>query len=219
MCFAVDERALIPRPETEELVDWIAAEMEVRMREGRQDPLRRTWRILDIGTGSGCIPIALKKKLPEAEVWALDLSAAALELARHNATVLGAEIAFVERDIFDRGGWDSLPAFDLIVSNPPYVPEGDKAAMHRNVLDHEPHLALFVTGDDPLLFYREIAAFAKSRLDPGGLLFFEIHERMGAGIRTLLKRAGYTRVEVRQDMQGKERMSKGESPAPADTGA
>lgn len=212
MPFLVDESVLIPRPETEELVEWICENAVSRVRLNENSDPSDPFRILDIGTGSGCIAVSLAKRLPQAEVWAMDVSKKALELAERNAHALGAGIRFVQMDILDPAAWDSLPVFDLIVSNPPYVLLADKQEMRNNVLAHEPHLALFVEGDDPLLFYRTIAAFAERRLAPGGLLFFEIHERMGDLMLDLLHESGFTGLEVRRDLQEKPRMTKALKP-------
>lgn len=192
----VDAHVLIPRPETEELVEWMVQQLRTAA----------SVRILDIGTGSGCIPVALKKQLPQAVVSALDVSAGALAVARRNAAEQQTEIHFYEADILQEANWAALPLFDVIVSNPPYIKESEQATMHQNVLAHEPHLALFVPDQDALLFYRTIAAFAQQHLVPGGSLFFEINEALGADTVQLLAAAGFMDVELRQDMQGKDRM-------------
>lgn len=192
----VDQRVLIPRPETEELTEWVISDLKAR---------NRPVQVLDIGTGSGCIPISIKKRIPQASVWAIDISAGALEVARKNAESLSADVQFIQLNILDEAKWDSLPVFDVIVSNPPYIPEHNKAAMHRNVVDHEPALALFVPDTDALLFYRKIAAFAKTHLAANGALFFEIHEELGAPVLDLLQGIGF-RAELRKDMQQKDRM-------------
>jgi len=159
MEFEVNPSVLIPRPETEELVILVLEDLD-RHRQGMSKKLR----ILDIGTGSGCIAISLKKKLPMAEVTALDVSEGALEVARRNAVSNQVELNFLLMDILDRSQWPSLPEFDLIVSNPPYVTLAEKEAMLPNVLDHEPHNALFVPDEDPLIFYKAIASFAKDKI-------------------------------------------------------
>ncbi|MFT3824642.1 MAG: peptide chain release factor N(5)-glutamine methyltransferase [Chitinophagaceae bacterium] len=196
----VDENVLIPRPETEELVEWMIQEI--------RDP--KGMEILDIGTGSGCIPIALKKQLPGARVSACDVSEGALAVAKRNAADQQVTINFIQVDFLQATLWPQLPQVDVIVSNPPYIPLRDKATMHNNVLDHEPHLALFVPDNDALLFYRNIANFGLQQLNPGGKIFLEIHEDLGKAVCDLFTTKGFTRVELKKDMQGKERMVKAE---------
>lgn len=196
--FHVDKNVLIPRPETEELVEWIIDDTGTG---------NKNIRVLDIGTGSGCIPISLKKRMPAAEVWALDISEAALEVAKRNAATIGADIHFLQMDMLDPQQWTSLPVFDIIVSNPPYIPENNKAAMQPNVLQYEPSLALFVPDEDALLFYKAIAAFAKQHLQQNGTLYFEIHEDLGNAVAELLQAEGFS-AELKKDMQQKDRMVK-----------
>eukprot|EP01037_Dinobryon_pediforme_P007177 gene7177-7245_t len=172
LSFEVDPSVLIPRPETEELVEWIIE--SVPRNAGHQNR-----QILDIGTGSGCIAISLKKNLPEYGISAMDISPAALTTAKKNAAINNVEINFIEQDILSAKSLTSAP-YEIIVSNPPYVTQYDKTQMHRNVTDYEPHSALFVPEDDPLLFYSAIADFSINSLQPGGLLFFEINENLGA---------------------------------------
>jgi release factor glutamine methyltransferase len=203
--FYVDKNVLIPRPETEELVEWIGSEVRSMRSEVRTE--NPTVSIFDIGTGSGCIPISLKNKYPNAEVWACDISKEALAVAKKNAGALGTEIKFKQLDILDSEAWGQLPLFDIIVSNPPYIPEADKQTIHNNVLAHEPHLALFVPDNDALKFYRAIVLFGKSHLKKGGQLYFEIHENIGEAIMELLQWEGYT-AELKKDMQQKDRMIK-----------
>jgi release factor glutamine methyltransferase len=200
MKFYVDERVLIPRPETEELVELVVGSREPGA--GSQQPTK----VLDIGTGSGCIPIAVKKKLPEWEVWGADLSEDALVVARLNAKSLGTDIHFIQVDILEEKSRDVLPVFDIIVSNPPYIPLKDKAEMRENVLQHEPHLALFVSNEDPLLFYKEIVHFAKDHLSPGGRIFFEIHEKLASQVESILSSGNYLQIVLKQDMQSRDRM-------------
>jgi release factor glutamine methyltransferase len=195
----VDENVLIPRPETEELVQWI---VDVLGTKG-VDALT----ILDIGTGSGCIPVALKKKLPAANVYACDISAGALGVAKRNAAALGTDVHFVEADILNDADWRLLPQCDVIVSNPPYIPLKEKSQMAANVVAHEPALALFVGNDDPLVFYRAIAKFGKEKLNSSGNIFAEIHEDLARQAAEVFK--DYSSVEVKRDMQGKERMVRG----------
>ncbi len=192
--FKVNENVLIPRPETEELVEWMLETID------RRQPLR----ILDIGTGSGCMPITLSLQIPSAEIHAVDISEKALELARENAQRLGAEVRFFNLDILTV---ESLAKnYDVIVSNPPYVRLSEKNEMRGNVLKHEPDLALFVYDEDPLLFYRKIAALGKSALTENGMLFFEINENLAEPVREALSNLSYQNIEVRKDIYGKNRM-------------
>lgn len=193
MDLKVDRSVLIPRPETEELVDHI-----VKRYEGRSD-----LRILDIGTGSGAIAIALSRNLPFSEVSALDLSKDALMVAQSNAESLKARIKFIHADIFS---YTPAPSsFDIIVSNPPYIDESEKRDMERNVLDYEPHSALFVPDDNPLIFYSRIAETARTALVPGGTLWFEINPRHAEELCRLLKHENFTDIETIRDIHGKNR--------------
>lgn len=195
--FKVDQRVLIPRPETEELVDWII----------RQEGNRKV-SILDIGTGSGCIAVALATRLPGSGVWACDIQNEALEVAGNNAQNNGVKINFFSFDMLN--GQSALPGkFDVMVSNPPYVREGEKTFMRRNVLDYEPATALFVPDDDPLKYYRSIALLARKYLNDGGSLYLEINEYFPQEVVKLLKNAGLYAVEVKRDMGGKSRMVRG----------
>lgn len=194
--FYVDRNVLIPRPETEELVDWVIANCRFPI---------DTLSILDIGTGSGCIPVTLKRRLRKASVTAIDISEGALTVAKKNAAKLGAEVNFLQVDILDPVASASLESTDIIISNPPYIPENNKASMDPNVLDFEPHTALFVPDNDALLFYKAIVKFAHTKLNPGGLLFFEIHEDLGPDVISLLESEGFT-ATLKKDMQGKDRM-------------
>ena len=186
---------LIPRPETEELVDWTL--------KSRQ---KDACRILDVGTGSGCIPISLKKHWPKAHVMACDISQEALEIARMNAGLNQTEIAFFHLNILNPLLPDSFPKIDILISNPPYVTESEKAEMNDNVLKYEPAKALFVPDHDPLVFYRALATFGKKYLNPGGRLFWEINEAFGKECRALLKENGFSDVHLKKDLQGKNRM-------------
>jgi release factor glutamine methyltransferase len=192
---------LIPRPETEELVEFILSEVRNHKSEVSQ--------ILDIGTGSGCIAIALKKNLPDANVSAIDISDEALLIAKANAILNQTIVNFLRADILSpiSPKNKSEGTFDIIVSNPPYVRISEKEKMSKNVLDYEPHLALFVNDNDPLLFYKAIAEFALENLSPNGKLYFEINEALGAEIKKLLEEKGFKNVEVKKDMSGKERMT------------
>ncbi|WP_290540924.1 peptide chain release factor N(5)-glutamine methyltransferase [Alistipes sp.] len=192
--FAVREGVLIPRPETEELVDAIL----------REEPEAR--RLLDVGTGSGCIAASLALGMPGAEVFAVDISDEALVVAEENFQRLGAAVTLRKADALN-GLEEVFPErFDVIVSNPPYVPESDRAAMHPNVRDHEPGLALFVPDNDIIRFYRAIARAGRRMLTPGGRLWFEIYDRAAAEVAGMLGAEGYTHTEVREDLFGKQRM-------------
>lgn len=194
--FKVNPSVLIPRPETEELVAWIIDEHKKKQQIS----------ILDIGTGSGCIAVALAKHLVNATVYALDVSLEALSLAKENALTNDVNVEFIEADIFDWNFGDLQ--FDVIVSNPPYVRELEKEAMSANVLDHEPHLALFVKDDDALLFYRTITKVANKILKPNGQLYFEINESLGKDTNDLLSNSGFSNVELKKDHFQKDRMIK-----------
>lgn len=196
--FFVDKNVLIPRPETEELVEWIITNCRFPVDE---------LKILDIGTGSGCIPIALKRRIRKAEVWSCDVSEAALSVAKKNAITLGTEVNFLSPDFLDKNTWSQLPVFDIIVSNPPYVPVKDKETMQPNVLNYEPHTALFVPDNDALIFYKVIAEFGKKHLSKEGTIYLEIHEELGEATSELFQAAGY-KTELKKDMQGKDRMLK-----------
>ena len=193
----VDEHVLIPRPETEELADWLL-----------KDPLTKSTytSALDIGTGSGCIALALKKNAPWLSVHACDISAGAINVASKNAHSLAIDIQFHLLNILEASAWSTLPMVDIIVSNPPYIPLSNQAFMATNVLAHEPALALFVADEDPLQFYHAIASFALAKLSAQGKLFFEIHEEMGAAVTALLHQHGFTEVLLKKDLQGKDRM-------------
>ncbi|NQT77218.1 MAG: peptide chain release factor N(5)-glutamine methyltransferase [Bacteroidetes bacterium] len=198
--FEVDPSVLIPRPETEELLDWIIKDYA---KAGNH------LKLLDIGTGSGCIAITLKKTFPDAEVWAVDVSGEAIVLAADNAERLKTSIIFEEMDILDPHFRARLPEFNMIVSNPPYVTPSDLKKMRKNVTAHEPPLALFVEEKDPLIFYREIIVFSTKHLVHGGHLYFECNESNALEVVELLKKYGFKDIELRLDMRGKERMVRG----------
>lgn len=202
--FKVNEQVLIPRPETEELVDWIISVCSLRFSINSFDKENEV-SILDIGTGSGCIPITLKKHLPKAEVSTLDVSANAIAVAKENAEQIKVKIKFIEADILT---FKSEEKFDIIVSNPPYIRDLEKSDMHNNVLVYEPHLALFVRDENPLIFYKAIADFARTNLKSNGQLYFEINEYLGDKTVEMLAAKGFIDIELRQDMQGKDRMVK-----------
>lgn len=208
MKFKVNKNVLIPRPETEELVEWISREINTQyttLPAGRQ-MFNIQCSILDIGTGSGCIPIAIKKKISQAKVAAIDISSEALLTAKENAVALETDIEFILLDFLDEENWNVLGKYDIIVSNPPYVKQMEKETMHRRVTAHEPHLALFVPDNDALLFYRKLADFSLGHLAPGGNLFVEINESLGKEVEELFQKKGFKSVELKKDMQGKERM-------------
>ena len=194
--FTVNPAVLIPRPETEELVEWILKSFAFN----RQQTTNNGQLLLDIGTGSGCIAIALAKNLPEAQVFALDVSDKALETARLNAQRNAVQIKFISQNILETQKLDQQ--FDVIVSNPPYVRELEKA----NVLEHEPHLALFVADDDALLFYRKIGELAFDFLTPKGNLFVEINQYLGEDTLQLFRSIGFTNLELKKDLYGNDRM-------------
>lgn len=209
----VDNAVLIPRPETEELVDWIVQDVQQNYlytfeKIGARADKTNELRILDVGTGSGCIALALKKTLPLAEVWGCDVSDAALTTARRNGSVQDIRVDFVGLDFLNANQRQQLPVFNIIVSNPPYIPLQEKETMHTNVVAHEPHTALFVPNDDALLFYEAIANFALTNLHPNGYIYTEIHEDLGRNVSELFTTKGFKKVELKKDMQGKDRMVK-----------
>jgi len=197
----VNENVLIPRPETEELLDWIVE--DVLSSQGLQ-PEGMT--ILDIGTGSGCIALGLKKKFPLAEIYACDISEAALTVALQNAQSQNISLHLIKCNILQPDPMYELPKFSIIVSNPPHIPLSEKPGMQSNVLLYEPHLVLFVEDHDPLIFYEAIAGFAIKHLTATGALFVEIHEQMADGVKNLMVQKGFADIETRSDLQGKERM-------------
>ncbi|BDB55699.1 release factor glutamine methyltransferase [Flavobacterium ammoniigenes] len=192
--FEVNSAVLIPRPETEELVDWIIQSSKVQSK----------FKILDIGTGSGCIAIALAKNLPNAQVFALDVSEQALTTAKKNAEKNQVQLSFIHQSILETE--DLAQEFDIIVSNPPYVRELEKHEIKNNVLDNEPHLALFVEDNDALIFYRKIAQLAQKNLKLKGQLYFEINQYLGQETLNLLQEMGFKNYELRQDIYGNDRM-------------
>ena len=208
----VDNNVLIPRPETEELVDWVVKDVitagkDVFERRAFEADVTTQLKVLDVGTGSGCIALALKKAMPKAEVWGCDVSDGALNVARRNGSELDIRVDFQGVDFLDTAQQKSLPTVDIVVSNPPYIPLNNKDSMHPNVVAHEPHTALFVPDNNALVFYEALARFGHHRLHPGGSIYCEIHEDLGQNVLNLFTREGYT-TELRKDMQGKERMVK-----------
>lgn len=194
--FYVDKNVLIPRPETEELVEWIITNCKFPI---------DTLSILDIGTGSGCIPVTLKRRLGRAEVSSCDVSPEALKIATQNAKTMNVDINLIQLDFLSREERNKLPSFDIIVSNPPYVPEKDKLQMRPNVLNYEPATALFVPDNDPLVFYKAIADFGKDHLLKNGVIYTEIHKDLGSAVVELFESKGYS-TELKKDMQENERM-------------
>lgn len=194
--FEVDANVLIPRPETEELVDWILSDYK---KQTIEEP-----KILDIGTGSGCIAIALGKNISQADITAIDVSAEALALAQKNAIANGVDVTFICENILETQ--DLQMQFDIIVSNPPYVRILEKDEIKNNVLEYEPHLALFVDDHDALLFYKKIATLAQKNLKENGKLYFEINQYLGLVMIDLLTSMGFVGVELRKDIYGNDRM-------------
>ena len=221
----VNEHVLIPRPETEELVEWVVEDVRAKRYDVRsvedvrgtgyevrskksiniKHPISDIVHIIDIGTGSGCIAIALKKELADAEIFAIDVSEEALHVAKKNAENQNAPINFLQIDFLNEGSWASLPLFNIIISNPPYIPENEKSKLAKNVVDHEPHLALFVKNDDPLIFYKEIAFFAERHLKQTGKIFVEVHENYSKEVQQIFAGKNFT-TEIRKDIYGRERM-------------
>jgi release factor glutamine methyltransferase len=198
--FEVNSTVLIPRPETEELVDWIIS-------NNRKIEQSNTLKILDIGTGSGCIAISLAKNLPNAQVFALDVSEKALATAKKNAKLNDVDVTFLHQSILETE--DLEQEFDIIVSNPPYVRNLEKQEIKKNVLDNEPHLALFVEDNDALIFYRKIAELAQKNLTSSGQLYFEINQYLGKEMISLLETMNFKNIELRKDIYENDRMIKG----------
>jgi len=196
--FLVTKDTLIPRPETEELVEWVLQKLEFQKKEKTS--------ILDIGTGSGCIAISLAKKNKNLSVSAIDISKEAIEIAKQNAKLNEVNINFIEKDILLTKELET--SFDVIVSNPPYVRELEKVEIKNNVLQNEPHSALFVSDSNPLIFYSKIADLAKNHLTKNGLLFFEINQYLGQETKVMLSKKGFKNIELRKDLFGNDRMIK-----------
>ena len=197
--FIVKPGVLIPRPETEELVDWILKEIQFNKLSD--------FKLLDIGTGTGCIPISIKIKNPNSDVTGIDISDIALDIAKQNSIALNSDIQLIKSDMLNNDIKFEPQSFDIIVSNPPYITSSEKSSMHANVIENEPHIALFVTDENPLLFYRSIIQFALRYLKPKGLLFFEINEHLGDETIKLLNQHNFTTI-LRKDISGKDRMIK-----------
>jgi release factor glutamine methyltransferase len=200
MKLRVNESVLIPRPETEELVEWIIADIK---KTGNKEI-----SVFDIGTGSGCIPIAIRKKIPEVAVSAIDVSDDALQVAILNSIEQKVLVDFLHLDFLNEEEWNQLGKYNVIVSNPPYIKQSEEDSMRDNVLKFEPRMALFVPNEDPLLFYKRIAKFGRSHLKAGGTIYVEINEALGTEVVELFKENGFTEVILKKDMQGKDRMVK-----------
>ncbi|MEZ7498852.1 peptide chain release factor N(5)-glutamine methyltransferase [Flavobacterium sp. Arc3] len=198
--FEVNDDVLIPRPETEELVEWIIQSTMSEVTNTKRN-------VLDIGTGSGCIAISLAKAIPNAKVYAIDVSEKALAIAKRNAVLNQVNVTFITQNILETE--DLNRQFDIIVSNPPYVRNLEKQEIKKNVLDNEPHLALFVEDDDALIFYKKIAALAQKNLSDKGQLFFEINQYLGKDMVALLEKMNFKNIELRKDIYGNDRMIRG----------
>ncbi|MFV5688403.1 peptide chain release factor N(5)-glutamine methyltransferase [Flavobacterium sp. ZT3R25] len=205
--FEVNENVLIPRPETEELVDWIS-------KSNSKIERLKNLKILDIGTGSGCIAISLAKNIPNAQVFAIDVSEKALATAKKNANINTVNITFINQNILEVASLSAVEGlnqqFDIIVSNPPYVRNLEKEEIKKNVLENEPHLALFVEDNDALIFYRKIAELAQKNLSPNGQLYFEINQYLGKEMIGLLEKMNFKNIELRKDIYGNDRMIRSE---------
>jgi len=203
--FEVNPAVLIPRPETEELVEWIISYNQIHK---STNPLR----VLDIGTGSGCIAISLANNIPNAQVFAIDVSETALSTAKKNAEINEVNVTFIQKNILEVVSLSAVEGlnhkFDIMVSNPPYVRELEKQEIKKNVLDNEPHLALFVEDNDALLFYKKIAELAQKSLSQNGKLFFEINQYLGKEMIDLLEKMNFKNIELRKDIYGNDRMIK-----------
>jgi release factor glutamine methyltransferase len=195
--FYVDERVLIPRPETEELVAWVLEDLEPLLTED--------FKILDIGTGTGCIPVSIGKKRKDLRLLACDFSIPALEVARKNSQDNQVPIEFIYADMLSNSFWDLIPAINMIISNPPYIPGQQRAVLDKHVRNFEPAIALFVPDEDPIVFYKQIGLLAKKKLIGGGKVFLETHHDYSKAVLTWYQENGFT-VELRKDLSGKNRM-------------
>ncbi|MDG1422896.1 MAG: peptide chain release factor N(5)-glutamine methyltransferase [Flavobacteriaceae bacterium] len=201
--FILNEHVLIPRPETEELITSIL-ENVLKTKSFHTNANEKQLKILDIGTGSGCIPISLKKSLPFAEITAIDVSNEALTIAKKNAVLNKVDINLTQQDILNTTSLNQL--YDVIVSNPPYVRESEKKEIKNNVLNNEPHMALFVEDNNPLVFYNKIAELAKNHLTKNGTLFFEINQYLGKETVELIKLKGFNKIQLKKDIFGRDRI-------------
>jgi release factor glutamine methyltransferase len=203
MRFYVNENVLIPRPETEELAEWIVRDVRSTMYDVRCEE----FKILDIGTGSGCIAVSIKKELENIDVTAIDVTEEAVSVAKKNADALNAKINFLQLDFLSENVWNSLGVYDIIVSNPPYIPESEKKKLDKNVAAFEPGVALFVENNNAFIFYEKIAKFAQSHLSSNGKIFVEIHEEYSNEIKKIFAAYNF-KTKMKRDMYGKERMVK-----------
>jgi release factor glutamine methyltransferase len=206
--FYVDENVLIPRPETEELVEWIVADARSAMFDL---PFKNKFRIIDIGTGSGCIPVSLKKEIPNAHVTAIDISQKVVFVASKNAKDLSADIDFLQIDFLNAQEWNSFEQFDIIVSNPPYIPIKEKEILAKNVTEFEPGIALFVADDDPFIFYKKIGTFSQLHLSANGKIYVEVHEEYANQVKSIFENEGLITI-IKKDIYGKERMVRAMKP-------
>ncbi len=206
--FDVTPSVLIPRPETEELVEWVIQTNNSWQLEVGSLQIDKKQKILDIGTGSGCIAISLKENIPSAEVYAIDISVTALEIAKLNSEILKQKIHFAHADILNLEN-PLGKQFDIIVSNPPYITESESSTLDKNVIAFEPHVALFAIGSDPLIFYKKIIEFSKLYLIAGGKLYFEVNQQYGNEVLKLLQQNGFTNTELRKDINENDRMVAG----------
>jgi len=207
MKLLVDENVLIPRPETEELIEWIINDFKKERDSKPTMPDGRPANIIDIGTGSGCIAVALKKELPDSNITAIDISEKALSVAKKNATELNTPVNFFQINFLNENAWKPLQTYDRIVSNPPYIPFNEKEILAKNVTDFEPAIALFVENNDPFVFYKKIVEFSETHLKSGGKIYVEVHEEYAKQVKIIFENAGFI-SEIKRDIFGKERMVK-----------
>src|SRR5690606_12664891 len=198
--FYVNENVLIPRPETEELVEWV-------LKDVKNSRSTEKFEIIDIGTGSGCIPVSLKKELPFCEITTADISEDALKVAKKNADIHNSEIQLVKIDFLDGSNWNAMPSYDIIVSNPPYIPFSEKEILDKNVTRFEPLIALFVEDNDPFIFYKKIASFALNHLKNNGSIYVEVHEQYAREVTSIFESSGLNAV-IKKDIYDKERIIK-----------
>jgi release factor glutamine methyltransferase len=198
MKFFVDENVLIPRPETEELIEWMVNDF-------KKEKDSKPTNIIDIGTGSGCIPIAIKKELPDSNITAIDVSEKALLVAKKNAENLQVTIHFLAIDFLNENVWGPLHIYNTIISNPPYIPIGEKEILSKNVSDFEPGIALFVANNDPSIFYKKIVQFSQTHLKENGKIYMEVHEEYAKEVKAIFEQAEFI-SEIKKDIYGKERM-------------
>ena len=199
--FTVNRSVLIPRPETEELVEWLLTDAKT-LKLSRDKPLK----ILDIGTGSGCIAISIKKEMPDCIVTAIDISEEALNVARANAKSYNADIIFKRLDFLNDSHWEDLSVYDIIAINPPYIPISEKDVLSANVVNYEPSLALFVTDNDPYIFYKKVALFASTHLSSASRVYSEVHEKHAQHVANILYISNLNEILIKNDIYGKERM-------------